>query len=193
MKQTLKLVFGIGCLALFALVILLLMDTSQTKTDIEYVYPSEGTYTSYEVEHIVRGYEGAQYESTAYGLTDEEKQKIFEAYNTRKTFEEEYDEARDIASGDDDQTFAESEEDRIEQYCSDYGFESCYNIQYTCETEWECHLVTITCNDNDYDPAKEISYGKKYACDEWNVVVEESDFDLRSVDENYYEDYGWQG
>ncbi len=193
MKQTLQLIFGIGFLALFALTVLLFMDSAETSQEIEYTYPSEGTYTSYEVEHVVKGYEGAQYESTDYGLTDEEKQAIFEEYNELKTFEEEYDEARAIAASDDDQTFAESEEDRIEEYCSLYGFEACYDFQYTCETEWECHLVTITCDDYDYDPAKEISWGKKYGCDAWNVVVAEEDFDIRFVDESYWEEYGYRG
>ena len=191
MKRTLQFIFGIGLLAFFALTVLLFMDGTETSQEIEYTYPTEGTYTSYEVEHVVKGYEGAQYESTDYGLTDEEKQTIFEEYNELKTYEAEYDEARDIASGDDDQTFVESEEDRIEEYCSEYGFEACYDFEYTCETEWECHLVTITCDDYDYDPAKEISWGKKYGCDSWNVVVAEEDFDIRTVDESYYESYGW--
>jgi hypothetical protein len=193
MKQ-LKLIQGIAALAIIILLALFVLDYNETEeAEVSYTYPTSGEYTSYEVEHIVRGYEGAQYESTAYGMSDEEKQALFEEYNEMKTFEAEYEEARDIASGDDDQTFAESEEDRIEQYCSDYGFESCYNIQYTCETEWECHLVTITCDNYDYDPSKEISWGKKYGCDEWIVEVEEEDFDIRYVDESYYDAYGWQG
>jgi hypothetical protein len=193
MKQ-LKLIQGIAALAIIILLALFVLDYNETEeAEVSYTYPTSGEYTSYEVEHIVRGYEGAQYESTAYGMSDEEKQALFEEYNEMKTFEAEYEEARDIASGDDDQTFAESEEDRIEQYCSDYGFESCYNIQYTCETEWGCHLVTITCDNYDYDPSKEISWGKKYGCDEWIVEVEEEDFDIRYVDESYYDAYGWQG
>ncbi len=193
MKQTLKLIFGIGLLAFFTLAVLLLMDSAETEEEIEYTYPSEGSYISYEVEHVVKGYAGSSTEITEYGLTDEEKQAIFEQYNEMKTFEAEYDEARDIASSDDDQTFAESESDRIEQYCSDYGFEACYDFKYTCETEWECHLVTITCEDYDYDPYKEISWGKKYGCDSWVAQVAEEDFDIRTVDESYYESYGWYG
>lgn len=194
MNQTLKLIQGIAALAIIILLALFVLDYNETEeTETTYTYPTSGEYTSYEVEHIVRGYEGAQYESTAYGLTDEEKQAIFEQYNERKTFEAEYEEARAIASGDTDQTFVESEEDRIEAYCSDYGFASCYNIQYTCGTEYECHLVTITCDDYDYDPSKEISWGKKYGCDAWVVEVAEEDFDIRTVDESYYESYGWQG
>lgn len=194
MKQTLKLIFGIGLLAFFALAVLLFMDSSETEEEIEYTYPSEGSYTSYEVEHIVKGYAGSSTEITEAGLTDEEKQAIFEQYNEMKTFEAEYEEARNIAETDTNgQSFTESEEDRIEQYCSDNGFEACYDFKYTCETEWECHLVTITCDDYDYDPSREISWGKKYGCDEWNVEVAEEDFDIRYVDESYYENYGWQG
>lgn len=194
MKKTLQIIQGIAALAIIILLALFVLDYGETEeSEIEYTYPTSGEYTSYEIEHIVRGYEGAQYESTAYGLTDEEKQAIFEEYTSRKTFEAEYEEARAIASGDNDQTFVESEEDRIEQYCSDSGFASCYNIQYTCDTEYECHLVTITCDDYDYDPSKEISWGKKYGCDEWVVEVAEEDFDIRLVDESYWENYGWQG
>ncbi len=194
MKTTTALV-SLACLAVLALMGILILSAPETEEqETIYTYPTSGEYTSYEVEHIVRGYEGAQYESTTYGLTDEEKQAIFEEYNERKTFEAEYQEARNIAETDTNgQSFTESEEDRIEQYCSENGFESCYNIQYTCETEWECHLVTITCDDYDYDPSKEISWGKKYGCDEWNVEVEEEDFDIRSVDESYWESYGWSG
>ena len=194
MKKTLQLIQGIAALAIIILLALFVLDYSQTEeTETTYTYPTSGEYTSYEVEHVVRGYEGSVSEITEYGLTDEEKQAIFDSYNEQKTFEEEYDEARDTASGDDDQSFTESEEDRIEEYCSSYGFESCYNIQYTCDTEYECHLVTITCDDYDYDPSKEISWGKKYGCDSWNVVVAEEDFDIREVTEDYYENYGWMG
>ncbi len=193
MKKTLQFVGGIAALAIIILLTIFVLDYSERKeTEIIYKYPTTGEYSTYKIDHIVQGYEGAWYESTIYGMSDEEKQELFEEYRQQKDLEAEYQEARAIAEKDDDRTFTESEEDRIEQYCFDYGFESCYNIKYTCETEWECHVVTITCDDHDYDPSKEISFGKKYGCDEWNVEVTEEVFDIRSVDNGYLDDYGWQ-
>lgn len=194
MKQTLKLIFSIGCLAVLVLSILLFIDSSQTEENIEYTYTTSGEYTSYEINHIVKGYENTVSEITEYGLTDEEKQALFDEYNEQKAFEAEYQEARAIAESDNDNSndFVEAEEDRIEAYCDDEGFLSCANIQYTCGSEYDCHLVTIKCEDYDYDPAKEINWGKKYGCDEWEVTVAEEDFDIRTVDESYWEEYGWQ-
>lgn len=192
MKQTLKLIGGIAILALIVLSTLFILDSSETsEQEITYIYPSSGEYTSYEIQHIVKGYEGAEYESTEYGLSDQQKQEMFESYREQENAIAGYQEAREIAEEDAKQSFVESEEDRIEAYCDENGFESCYNIRYTCETEYECHLVTIECEDYDYDPQKEITWGKKYGCDEWKVTVGEEDFDIRVVDESYWEGYGW--
>jgi hypothetical protein len=46
-------------------------------------------------------------------------------------------------------TFAEAEEERIEAYCKEYGFEACMKIDRACEDDG-CHKVTVTCDD-DYD------------------------------------------
>lgn len=192
--NTKKALIVIAGLAVFALITLFVLDNFEAENNEEYTYPTSGEYTSYEINHVVRGYENTVSEITEYGLTDEEKQALFDEYNEQKAFEAEYQEARAIAESDNDNSndFVEAEEARIEKYCDEYGFESCYNIKYTCGTEWECHLVTIECEDYDYEPAKEINWGKKYGCDEWEVIVAEEDFDIRDVDESYLEGYGWQ-
>ena len=48
-----------------------------------------------------------------------------------------------------DYNFAEREEERIEKYCKDYGFEYCKDIDVTCEEEG-CHKVTVNCDDDFY-------------------------------------------
>lgn len=191
--NTKKALIVIAGLAVLTLITLFVLDSSQTEENIEYTYLTSGEYTSYEIEHVVKGYENSVYESTEYGLTDEEKQALFEEYNEQKAFEAEYQEARATAESDNDNSndFVESEEDRIEAYCDEEGFLSCANIKYTAEDEYTYHLVTIVCEDYDYDPAKEINWGKKYGCDDWEVTVAEEDFDIREVDESYWEGYGY--
>ncbi len=183
--KTLKLLFSILFLLVVALSILLFVDNSE---ETQYTYPTDQAMTTQE---IVTNQEDTTMEITDYGMSDEEKQELFDEYRAREDGAAEYAEARAVAQGDNDQSFSEAEEDRIEQYCDDEGFESCYNIQYTCEDKYECYLVTITCEDYDYDPYKEIQYGKKYGCDDWNVVVEENSFDIRDVEESYWSSYGY--
>ncbi|PIN80410.1 hypothetical protein COV16_00950, partial [Candidatus Woesearchaeota archaeon CG10_big_fil_rev_8_21_14_0_10_34_8] len=131
MKDILALIWGIAVLALMG-VFLLHSNISTDNTDIvEYIVQSEGSYTSYEVEHTVSGYKGSIYESTTYDLTDEEKQELFNIYREQEDWKAEYQEARNLAESDSADDYIEAEEDRIEEYCDEYGYESCYNIQYT--------------------------------------------------------------
>ncbi|MBI5072638.1 MAG: hypothetical protein HZC29_01420 [Thaumarchaeota archaeon] len=192
MKTTTALMF-IASIAVLAVMTLLIFNTSDTTNNqITYTYPSEGTSTSYEIQHIVKGYEGSQYESTDYGITDAEKQAMFEQAQAKQTAIAEYQEARAIAESDNTQTFQESEADRIEQYCSDNGVLKCADIKYTCDTEYTCYLVTITCDDPSYDANKEISWGKRYDCNDWQVTVAADSFDLRRTDSSYWERYGYE-
>lgn len=160
----------------------------------DYVSQSERKYITYEISHVPKGYENSVYDITVSGLSDEEKQALFDEWRQQEDWAEEYEEARAIAENDNTNTnnFVEAEEVRIEEYCDEEGFLSCYNIKYTCGTEWECHLVTIECRDDNYDPYKEMQFGKKYSCDEWEVTVEEDSFDIRDVDESYWDGYGYQ-
>lgn len=192
MKTTTALM-GIGSIAVLALMLVFILDSSspQEQDEITYIYPTEGEYTSYEVEHIVKGYEGSQYEVTEYGISDAEKQALFEESQTQKTAIAEYQEAREIAESDTIESFEKSEEERIEQYCSDNGVIECADIKYTCETEYGCRLVTIACDDSSYDPDKEISWGKRYGCDDWQVTVSTDSFDLRTIESSYWESYGY--
>ncbi len=176
----------IGILAALAIVVL---DNSEEEQEITYTYPTSGEYTSYEVSHSSKGYLGTVSEYTEYGLTDAEKQAMFEQYREQENTIEEYKQARAIAEADKADSFEESEQDRITEYCEEQGFASCYNIKYTCQTEYTCYLVTIECDDYDYDPYKEM-YDAKYACKDWKVTVD-TEFDFREVDSDFWENYGY--
>lgn len=179
---------AIGILGALALAILLY--TVPEHGLITYTYPVSGTYTSYEVRHSSKGYINSVYEYTEYGLTDAEKQAMFEESRTREDALAEYQEARAIAEADNADSFEEAEEQRIEEYCKEEGIGSCYNIKYTCKTEYRCYLVTIECDEPQYEPYKEM-YDAKYACKEWKVTVD-NEFDIRDVDETYWQNYGYE-
>lgn len=172
-----------------ALALAFLIYTEPENQPITYTYPTSGQYTSYEVTHSSKGYLGSVSEYTEYGLSDAEKQAMFEQYAEQEANIAEYQEARAIADADEADSFEEAEEQRIEEYCEEEGFGSCYNIKYTCKTEYTCYLVTIECDESQYDPYKEM-YDAKYACKEWKVTVD-NDFDIRTVDESYWENYGY--
>ena len=70
--------------------------------------------------------------------------------------------------------FAEREEDRIEQYCKEYGFGLCKDIDRSCEEDG-CHRVVVECDDDRYDEGID-QYNE---CRKFNVQVEhEIDDDL---------------
>lgn len=186
-KQAFIIFAGVAVLALIALFLVNLFSISEQT--IQYTYPAEGESTVYEISTVP---ENTVSEITDYGLSDEEKQAVFEKYRQEQDWAAEYQEARDTAESDTADSFVESEEARIEAYCDENGILGCADIKYTCGTEYECHLVTITCKDSEYDPAKEINWGKKYGCDEWDVTVAQDTFDIRNVDSSYWEGYGWQ-
>ena len=191
MKTTTALMFIASIAVLAVMTLFLLNSPNATHTETSYTYPTDATSTSYEIEHIVKGYEGSQYESTEYGMSDAEKQAAFEKYQAQQTAAAEYEEARAIAENDEQESFEDAEASRIEQYCSDEGVLNCADIKYTCESEYDCHLVTIECDDSSYDPDKELSWGKRYECDDWQVTVATERFDLRTTDFSYWEGYGY--
>jgi len=51
-----------------------------------------------------------------------------------------------------EENFAEREEERIEEYCKDYGYARCKDIEKTCDDEG-CHRVTVECDDDNYNEA----------------------------------------
>jgi hypothetical protein len=178
----------IWCIAVMAVMAIFILHDSVAPTTI--ITDPSGTYDSYEIEHIIKGYEGAQFTETSYTYTDKEKQEIFDSYRAQTDWAAEYDEALAKHADDTADSFQEAEEDRIEEYCDENGYISCYDIQYTCQ-EYACYLVTITCEDGGYSPLKEMEWGQKYGCDEWDVTVDDDSFDVRDVDESYYEAYGY--
>jgi hypothetical protein len=186
----------IWCIAVVAIMGVFMLHDSSSIIDTSYSTPStastpSGSYESYELEHNVKGYLGSVTEVTDYTLTDEQKQEIFDEYRQQEDWEAAYDEARWMFDDEREDSFQEEEEDRIEEYCDEEGYMSCYNIQYTCDGYY-CYLVTIICEDGDYSPTKEMQWGKKYGCDEWDVTVDDDSFDIRDVHPSYYEDYGYQ-
>ncbi|MFA6888831.1 MAG: hypothetical protein WC254_05030 [Candidatus Woesearchaeota archaeon] len=189
MNKILALIMTVGVVAAVALAILIYSEPEQQP--ITYTYPVSGEYTSYEVIHSSKGYLGSVSEYTDYGLSDAEKQAMFEQSIEEQNALAGYEQARAVAEADTADSFEQSEEQRIAEYCEDEGLGSCYNIKYTCDTQYYYHLVTIECEDSSYDPWKEINQGKDYACDEWKVTVDTTDFDVRENDESYWENYGY--
>ncbi len=82
--------------------------------------------------------------------------------------QDKYDMLRHVWENENAQDFSEREEDRIEQYCKDYGFERCMGIDRTCEEDG-CHRVTVECDDDNYDPGID-SYDE---CHRFKVTVDE--------------------
>jgi hypothetical protein len=74
-----------------------------------------------------------------------------------------------LRESDCEKSFAEQEEDRIESYCKDNGYETCKRIDVTCEEDG-CHNVTVSCDDDNFDPAVD----EDDECRHFSVTVEES-------------------
>ncbi len=85
---------------------------------------------------------------------------------------------RYLWESDNDETFAQKEEDRIEEYCKEKGFLRCKGIDRTCEEDG-CHDVNVTCADDNYDPGLD-SYDE---CRKFDVTVSEGFDDALTADD----------
>ena len=74
--KTLKLLFSILFLLVVALSILLFVDNSE---ETQYTYPTDQAMTTQE---IVTNQEDTTMEITDYGMSDEEKQELFDEYRS---------------------------------------------------------------------------------------------------------------
>jgi len=134
--------------------------------------------------------ETSVYEDT---YTAEEKEAVFNEWKETNEALDKYNTLTDVWSR---ETFEEQEQERIEEYCEEHGFFSCYDIKYTCEDEYDCHKVYITCETRYFDPY-ELSHqfydrDTNDECRDWEVDVDEDTFDWRDVDDSFLEDAGYQ-
>ncbi len=91
----------------------------------------------------------------------------------------EYRMTRHLWESENDETFSEKEETRIEEYCKEQGFARCMGIDRTCEEDG-CHKVTVACDDDNYDEGLD-TYDE---CRRFDVQVdEEFDDALTAEDE----------
>jgi len=162
----------------------------------EYTFPDEFNTQVYEVYHEDEndGYEMTRYEYTPDYLTDAEQQAIFESWRIAREEQDKYD---TYAETWDKDSFYVGEKKRIENLCEEEGFFGCYDIKYICEDEHDCRRVFSECEEGDFDPTKLVypdydNHNKRYDCDQWDVDIEDNEFDIRHVDEEFLEEGGYQ-
>ncbi len=194
-KEALYKVYIFLCIFTFLSVTLAFtLAPEKTSTQSSSVIPFEAQYQTYTIDDGPADLSSRSYTyEKQYDLTEAEKQELFDRAQARKEAQDKYDAYTKAWSK---ESFESLEEKRIEAYCEDNGFYSCYNIKYTCESETTCHKVKITCDDNDFDPAK-LSY-ERYEedlddeCDDYEVEVEEKTFNIEKVKDGYLDDAGYQ-
>ena len=91
----------------------------------------------------------------------------------------------------DEQKF-EDEEQRIEEYCNEFGYLQCNTYKYTCLEEHKCHKVTLECEDAGFDHERLLrTQNKKYECNDWDVTIDEDDdFWMQDIDLVDFSGYG---
>lgn len=72
------------------------------------------------------------------------------AYQTNYEQKAKYDAMRDQWEAENEENFPQREQDRIEEYCKNYGLAYCMNIDKTCNEDG-CYKVTVDCDDDSYD------------------------------------------
>ncbi len=192
-----KLFKSLGVLTLICAISLFLLNSCTTQDNFdwrEYTFPTEYQHTTYTIEQEEDDYSAYTYIDEERDLTDEEKQEIFETARERKEALDKYETLTDVWS---ETTFEQEEEQRIEDYCEEYGFFSCYDIKYTCNSEYRCQKVYIECEDYGFDPSKlsHQYYGqdKDDECRNYDVTVDEETFDIRKLeDDSFLDDAGFQ-
>jgi hypothetical protein len=107
-----------------------------------------GDMVSYEVEQK-DGYTMDTYiiESES---TNTDSFSEWQAWNAKREADAKYRMYQMLRESEDADTFAQTEEDRIETYCEEYGYAACKGISVTCEKAG-CHIVTVACDDDNFD------------------------------------------
>ena len=165
----------------------------------EYTYPVAYTAEVYEVVHDdqemhqITGYTINAYEVDNGYLTDDEKQAYFDEWRTRKEEQDKYDSYFDAWDTED---YYISEQKRIEAFCEEEGFFGCYDIKYTCEDEYTCKRVFSECEETDFEPERLIYnddgyHNKGKDCDHWDIHIEDTDFDIRMVSQEFLDEGGF--
>jgi len=142
----------------------------------EFTMPKDYETYSYEVD-IIDGYKAEVYIIE----DDEEYVSNFDLWLQAKEKNEQADKYRMIRhlyDSENEDNFAEREEERIEDYCKDYGYERCMDIDRTCEEDG-CHKVSVVCDDDNYDEGID----RYDECRKFDVQVEH-DFDDELTEED---------
>ena len=83
-------------------------------------------------------------------LDNETNYDRWEAYKKDYENKAKYKAIRDQWEAENEANFPSLEQDRIEEYCEDYGLAYCMNIDKTCNEDG-CYKVTVICDDDSYD------------------------------------------
>ena len=144
---------------------LVLAGCAYEQPDIEYSMPSDYELVVYEI-HSPNGYE-VEHVTIISGT---EPADSFEQWKTWRENLEAQDKLNMMNSvwDSENKEFHVAEEQRIEEFCKEWGFEHCRQIDRTCEEEG-CHRVTVECDDDYYDEGLD-----EYSdCRRFEVEVEE--------------------
>lgn len=152
-------------LYMLGVLLLLFGCTEVSQQEVVYKMPENYIPRSYVVESQPQHIEMYVIEEEPWIVIDYEREK---ALQEQREALDKYTVARKIAENEAKPSFAEEEEDRIEEYCKEWGFEKCMGIDMTCEEDG-CHKVTVECDDDRYNPKTDV-YND---CRSFEVVVEE--------------------
>jgi len=136
----------------YAIVLLtLLVACSQVQEKhIDYNMPTDYEIQTYTIDHSA--------DSDAYNVQvavisqERETADAFEQWQNWRDIVESEDKLRmmNAVRESENKPFSVREEQRIEEYCKEYGYEHCMDIDRTCEEDG-CHRVMVLCDDDNYN------------------------------------------
>ncbi len=128
------------------MLVLAALLTGCSADSMQYVMPD-----SYEPQvHEIVSPDGYPMETYVISPPAYDTQKAWEEWRARKEGLDRYETARKVWESENSATFSEEEERRIEEYCKNYGYARCREIDRTCAKEG-CYSVTVACDDDEYD------------------------------------------
>jgi hypothetical protein len=142
------------------------------KEDKPYVLPQHTDVVTYEIEQK----DGYPLQTFVVGEENvsEDPLTTWEQWNIKREADAKYQMYQKLHDSETADTFADSEELRIEAYCESYGFSLCKKIQSTCDKDG-CYKVEIACASSSFDPVVD----KDEECRTFDVTVSEDiDADL---------------
>lgn len=157
----------IQCLVLFFAGFFLLAGcNSETVDDYSsYKMPESYESTVYEIQ-TQDGYpmEKVVIADPAPQKTDLER---WQEWREKVEAQDKYATMRKVWEHENEADFSEREEERIEEYCKEYGYARCKGIDVTCEEDG-CHKVIVECDDDFYDEGID----EEDECRKFDVTVE---------------------